>query len=1090
MAASHHGGKVYDLLIVTDITHSMTAFLRSLHRSLQDIIRISAITDCFSRIGVLGYSDHIKDNPSVTKWSGWYSRDPESEVSQDALLSFVAKLKTCSGHDWPEATKTALAHAYQLMRTDATTIILLYADAPPHIKGSRGLWQAEQDALNEPGAYGGSAKLFADWTSAARSLAPGNPQRKEAQVFSIIESATNFAVESRALYTYLSTLTGGVCIVLERYPSSTAISKLTVGLLLAWMGVDKQGSQPDRQRLATHWHFVDTSGIHEITSETDASAVRYLPAVWRDAHELLRLAINLASSPLTLETMAAIIPRREEPVLDFAARYKADPSYRELVTAQLADIIEADVAALSLNPVFGTLWRTVCNDRLNPARTTLISRFGFHVDRIYDLKEKARLKEWLEESYDWTGEILAAVQAVPAEARYPCVFLDPTSRSGGDNDGPVELTRSALLEIGRSCDNRILRRLGRILTRLTYVNSPDELPAHISSTPEDKVPRIPMALAAPEYDRKFWKILLHLVLPGTMLAPRPAALLAALSLRMGIKPLEQSACTELLAWRGEWNTLKIPETWSINCLSLLLEADHKQRQLMAGSQTQAADAQTILKAEDRRLFQTLVDYKLLEMNLDTTLTAEVGWTPAKSTIPMGPVVSCKTCRFPRSVTIMAEGGMCGLCAFVKSSCHDLSEEECDACVRTRVSMADNSATEATWAECSVAECRAQYVIYDPVKLRVRPKCHYCRQKATVSRHDPKYQTLASAPCVTCTQCLNRVIWPDEYRPSDFDPAAYNCPACANNHATIVEREVTPRALAAENGTVWLLRNDDNAIARLFSNRSIFHIVSALTPAQLASLPDKVSVLPHATGTASKPIRLTLRGKPILNASSLLAALAEWVSSRRVQAGTCTLCFSSNLPKHALRPACGGRRGCDQPICGDCARAWYGRNARGRLLDLAALACPFCRRPPTPRAALPRGLRYLAGLRDAVAERGTWVYAWCAGCGCARRFAERDCARGAPAEVEGWRCEECAAAAAQVAPGEVVVVVKECPGCGVATEKVAGCDHIACRCGTHWCFNCEKAVGVREIYRHMSEEHGGWYNGEGYEGEDFAAEDDW
>ena len=32
-------------------------------------------------------------------------------------------------------------------------------------------------------------------------------------------------------------------------------------------------------------------------------------------------------------------------------------------------------------------------------------------------------------------------------------------------------------------------------------------------------------------------------------------------------------------------------------------------------------------------------------------------------------------------------------------------------------------------------------------------------------------------------------------------------------------------------------------------------------------------------------------------------------------------------------------------------------------------------------------------------------------------------------------------------------LKICPRCKVWTEKIDGCDHIACRCGAHWCFRC-------------------------------------
>ena len=62
-----------------------------------------------------------------------------------------------------------------------------------------------------------------------------------------------------------------------------------------------------------------------------------------------------------------------------------------------------------------------------------------------------------------------------------------------------------------------------------------------------------------------------------MLSARPAALLAALSIRLRIQPLLQATDEEMLLWRRRWNYLDIPEIWNVNCLSLLLDADKAHR---------------------------------------------------------------------------------------------------------------------------------------------------------------------------------------------------------------------------------------------------------------------------------------------------------------------------------------------------------------------------------------------------------------------------------------------------------------------------------------------------------------------------------
>lgn len=156
------------------------------------------------------------------------------------------------------------------------------------------------------------------------------------------------------------------------------------------------------------------------------------------------------------------------------------------------------------------------------------------------------------------------------------------------------------------------------------------------------------------------------------------------------------------------------------------------------------------------------------------------------------------------------------------------------------------------------------------------------------------------------------------------------------------------------------------------------------------------------------------------------------------------------------------------------------------------------------------LRQVEGLRDVIEQAGEWVYAWCAGrCNSAKRYVERACG-GAPRAVEGWWCAECRALAAaanaaaaaeadEVAAaqerGERLLVVRDCPGCGVATEKMYGCDHMECVCGMHWCFGCGEmgADNAGAVYKHMSEVHRtwgvGWDDGYGYDEEYYDSDED-
>ncbi|KAH8674263.1 hypothetical protein BX600DRAFT_410795 [Xylariales sp. PMI_506] len=1048
----------HDLLIVTDATASMGRYLRSLRASLPEIIRISALTGCFERIGLLAYRDYYRGE--LTEWSGWYGEG--YDLTQRDLLSFAQSLQPDHGADWPEAAKTGLAHAYEVMRSDAQTLILLYADAPPHTPATGGKYRIkEQECLANPTSYGGYGKLFIDWISAANTLRAGD---KQATVFSVIESGL---ADTLSLHLFLTHQTGGVCLEIPHESQHDDITKLSISMLLAWMGIEKDNASVSIKaataRMARVVTYRDTSTIDRVDSEEHELSQTYF--VHEDTpHYCLLVKANLVKQDLRLDNMKQLIPRRATPVSDFSKRYVADAAYRAVVVDQLSQIIRSDVTAITLNPVFGTLWRTVCNDRTNEARDQLISDFGYQVDSIWDADKKATMKLWLEQSYNYAAEILATIQEVPEEERYPCVFLDPTldftadhAADGGNEcaqkDG-YKFTREELLEIGRSCDYKVLRRLGRVLTRLTYVTSGDELPAHIKAVDETKVPRIPVALVSEKYGRKFWKMLLHTVLPGTMLAARPAALLAALSLRMGMKPLEEAADKELLYFKG-WNNLDIPETWNTNCLSLLLEADKEY--------TQRHDGEGFLSVQDRRLFATLVDYKMLEMNLNTTLTARLGWHPDKTKVQMGPVVVCKSCLYPRSVTIMAPDGICGLCDETFEPYENRDDRK--SYINANVTKFDNEKKKATWVECASMGCRAQYIVYNVNKLNVRPKCFYCRIEESIPKNHPQRDLLAVAPCVECSKCLNRIIWPLEYRPADFCEAEFKCYACdLGFNSTIVDVETTAKQLVTINGTDWLVRNDEKKIREAFTGRSLFHTVKE---AGTEGFADRVAILPSPDG--NKRLNLYIKGKLVHNPEALVAALQSWVTSRRVEAGTCSLCFS-NFKKADLQPAC-GRRGCAQRICKGCREGWYGLNARGQILNVAALSCPFCRRQPAPQVVSGE-IKYLAGLRAAVSEAGSWIYGWCMECGEAKRYVERVCAAGAPAEVSDWNCEACLQwKNPWMKPASKI---KCCPGCGTATEKLSGCDHISCPCGQHWCFYCGEGTSELDIYEHMSRDHGGWY----------------
>ncbi|CAI4218433.1 unnamed protein product [Parascedosporium putredinis] len=907
-ATATSSSKIYDFLILVDATASMGGFLGALNSSLPEIIRISALTDCFARIGVVAYRDYC-DGPKLLEWSGC--------VTQAELLEFVAGLRPIGGGDYPEAAKTGLAMAHQVMRADATTIMIVYADAPAHFPHSGGSDRLKEIKALTAHSYGGHGKKFADWVSAARTLA-GKDGGKRARVHTILSPTMPVATIT---FSYLSLATGGLCIGLPNQRKET-ISEVTIGILLAWMGIPSSGTSVIGKFVKNAWPKPQQLAGSALSADNFATSA--------DEMDVAELA-------------QAVARRKGVDAADFSKRYAADPDYARFVTGQLRGIITENVTAMTVNPVFGTLWRTVCNDRKNPMRDELIQLFGSEVEKLSAAAdEKQRMKTWLEESYNYVQDIENAVAAVPDEDQFPCVYLDPTqdfSALGSDEDADADaeeakpinqFTRNELLEIGRSCDYKILRRLGKVLTRLSYAEKAEDLPQHIREAGTDKVPRMPLALASKDHERQFWTMLLHTVLPGTMLGRRPAALLAALALRMGMRALLDAADEELRGYRPYWNTIEIPETWNLGCLGLLLDADDNFAQRGA---VQDAGGLQDARAQPQ-------DHAHRHGRLE----------PRQGQGRHGPRGRVPPVRVPRSVTIMSHNGVCGLCSAETDWCDCSacqSSQEHDARLIHGVTRADTAATAATWVECGVTTCRAQYIVYNPQALNVRAKCFYCRHSSAVAAKDallPKARRkgVEEPPLVECTGCLNRMIYPKEYRPKGFDEAAWRCPHCEGGAVTtVVKAETTAQKLADENGADWLLVNKDGALREPFNGRTLLRGVAL------------------RLGEAGGQVKEALRG---------------WILRRRAEGAQCSLCFST-VGRSAIHPAC-GRRGCGQQICGPCRKAWYGINGQGRIINVAALSCPFCRRLPAPTAVSAFGLTRLGHARDAVRHAGSWIYAWC------------------------------------------------------------------------------------------------------------------
>ncbi|CCA69537.1 hypothetical protein PIIN_03476 [Serendipita indica DSM 11827] len=1010
----------WDLLLVTDATASMGTcefrFVRGvipdeprsqdldgLAKALPEIICLGSLSGAFSRVGLLAYRDYdcgpeIND---VIEWSGWDNPD---------IVKLAKSVDPRGGGDVPEACKTALNEILKQVDTDRRTLVIWYADAGPHHSTFGGGYYSnrpkEEAALLKAG-------LEKDWVKLCMQIRASN-----CTVFSIVqqrmqETATRF-------FALLSGLTDGTVFTTPA-ENSVEISQLTLDLLLAWMG---EKIEPPKYRTETIHFQVNPLQASPAIVDEEAGSQGFLPRKGNAKDKKDLVTLPLKSLEDVSFQVATSLPNLSKRFLD-----PAEKEYRGKVNQALHQIISHNVLALTYNPIFGQLWRAVCKDRLNPYRDDLVNSFSNQVGKETDPERRKTLTEWLEESYNSEQEITELVEAAPKGG--PRVYLDL--------DSGVDLTRTELLEVARSLYPGVLKKLASILTHLKVV--------------EEDVTLLPSQRYLPLSLKPFdlFKVLPHLVVPGTMFSGRAAALFAALSMVVGVPFLDEPARELLNRQKGTWLDIEIPENLSFECAKLLTS-------LPPG---------VALTEEESAVYKGMRRYRLIELNLKSSLSATVPWTPEKTSGVGDLQITCSICKKRRSVTIMAEGDTCGPCAYEKQRLEAIAKHVKGA---KELALGDSNAVpiepteqESKWVECSVPTCRAQYVVLRAGDLRVRPKCHYCRHGNTAIAP-------GACPWVACTRCSNRIILPEAYRtvPSE----QFLCFACSSGKKTLVDEETNTLDLVAENGSGWL--GFDPQKFDIFKNSSAFKLFSKYGASVFIGIPTEKE--------------LTLHFKKIFNADVLRLKIEGRVETGEVEMGTCALCFD-DTSYHKLLPAC-GRSGCKQQVDEECLQRWYGENKPGRLLNPLQLACPFCRRPPVRKILIKHNPQSLTvgDLRPALTDR-THYYAWCLTCGFAKPAIERACADAGLPQIRNFMCQDCKDAAEalqarlraeaealqraqertrqedqdareaqrlarleeirnrlRVVEQNRVVKFQQCPNkrCGIAVEKVDGCNHITCR----------------------------------------------
>jgi hypothetical protein len=92
--------------------------------------------------------------------------------------------------------------------------------------------------------------------------------------------------------------------------------------------------------------------------------------------------------------------------------------------------------------------------------------------------------------------------------------------------------------------------------------------------------------------------------------------------------LKEKAIAVLTPVKGTWIDLEVPENLSFDCARFLLSAPEG----------------VVLTDQEQKIYSAMRRYKLIELNLESTMNVEVPWTPEKTREVGDYKIECQQCH--------------------------------------------------------------------------------------------------------------------------------------------------------------------------------------------------------------------------------------------------------------------------------------------------------------------------------------------------------------------------------------------------------------------------------------------------------------
>ena len=348
------------IVFVVDTTGSMNVFLQALKESLHQInALLRVLFPESSAISVLTYKD--------------YCQYPRKEVmrckiqgSYAELSEFCATLSATGGGDLAEASKTAFNQVSRLARNkkNDTMIVLHYTDAPPHVRLTN---PSGSNRLREMKALEGKRPGF-DWCHISKRF---RKISHRVRLFTLVPDYSHANGCGSAFWALLGEL------IALRDVSASGITRTTMTILLQLLGQDDD--KCDATGKAQRVCFRDHEHVMGMLFE-DSYSEDTFPYITTEeckeptVHPTKKNAAHLKwMDHFNFQKLDTI---RRQDLAGLKVWFQKSEN-RNLTFDILHELTQPNrVMALTTNPIFGRLWRLVCNTRDDDRLSILVSRMG------------------------------------------------------------------------------------------------------------------------------------------------------------------------------------------------------------------------------------------------------------------------------------------------------------------------------------------------------------------------------------------------------------------------------------------------------------------------------------------------------------------------------------------------------------------------------------------------------------------------------------------------------------------------------------------------------------------------------------------